>query len=266
MNELINEIHQIDNNQVQIPDKKLEYISRMQDGVIQLEIDTERISHTLNKSCDILAITHIVFDVDPCVLTSNNKLTIRIGGTVMYDISFRLLTLLNKIEYKNEQYLLPINDIYINFISTGFHDSVVIISIENKTIKKINLFTKEYLLKDEKHNKFFDCQLERVFYCPESIYTTVNSAKVNYIICSHKFIDGYYLEANISNIKSISVDFWDDTNQKIVFIKNNKLIDYNVDMIHSRCKKINDKLLFIPFDIKEMETMFRVVDFFKIAV
>ena len=243
MNDFFNEIHQIDNDLDENEYKKRSYFSQVKHNVIEVTINKSKITEGLSRVCDIMSITHIAFEVNPHVLTENDKFSIIVGGNVVYNTSFNLLMMINKIEKKNEQYLLPLNDIYFFFCSTDFHESRIFLSIDNTLVKKINLFTTEYLLANDKLQQFKMKSHEKYVCCPRSISKMVNSANVNYISDFCGFIDGYYLETNIANIKSITINNLNN---------NENLINYDVDMIKKYCKIINNKLLYIPLDINKI--------------
>ena len=251
MNNFFNELRRVNDDLDKTQYTKRNYFSEIKDSIIEININNF-VALSMGKTCDILSITHIEFNIDPSILTENDKFTILIGGNVIYDISFKFLVLTNKIKNINGNYLLPINDIYFFFVAMEYHETKIKISINNTSIDKINLLTKQYSLMTDERRRFAYISHEKYVYCPKSIYKTVNSTNVNYIIDFGGIIDGYYLESNIANIKSISINYWDSKLKKTIFFNNENLIDYDVSMIQNKCVKLDDKLLFIPFDTKKM--------------
>lgn len=80
--------------------KKRTYFSQIKHNIIEVTINKSKITEELPRVCDIMSITHIAFDINPHVLTSNDKFSIVVGGNVVYNISFKLLTQISKIEKK----------------------------------------------------------------------------------------------------------------------------------------------------------------------
>lgn len=95
----------------------------------------------------------------------------------------------------------------------------------------------------DKLHQFRTKSHEKYVCCPRSVSKMVNSANVNYISYFCGFINGYYLETNIANIKSITINSLNN---------NENLINYYVDMIKKYCKIINNKLLYIPLDVNKI--------------
>jgi len=78
---------------------------------------------------------------------------------------------------------------------------------------------------------------------------------VNFIICSHEKIDGYYIETNINNIKSISINMYDEDTHKELDNDFFQILKYNKIMIDLYLKKISDNLLHIPLNINKISVL-----------
>jgi len=252
MQDFLNELCLINNDLDKNQYTARNFFSKIENSEIEIILNKPTVDKKLMRNCDVTVLTHIEFDTDPSLLTDDDTFTIFTGGSMMYNISFKLLTMTSKIENKNGKYLLPLNGIYFFHIATQYHGSTITLSINDTSFKKINLLTTEYCLSHEKQQHFVLSGLEKYVWCPKSICKTLNSSSVNYISDFGGFIDGYYLETNIANVKSILVDYWNHEIQKTILVNNEHLINYNASMIKTHCKMVNDNLLFIPLDVTKI--------------
>ena len=209
---------------------------------------TPTLTYTIAKNCDILKITHIVFDSDPKLFTQHDEIIIMIPNQILYKSSLKLLTLLNEVTIINNKYILPVDFFNINLISTQFTKFVINITIHNEIFKKISFLTQDYFINNEYRLNHAYYGSEHIIKYPVSINKIIDSNQVTFIINSHSKIDGYYIEANISNIKSLSISLWNEE----VDEERHELLNYDEIMINLYFKKINDNLLFVPLNLNKI--------------
>ena len=120
---------------------KPEHIDWIDNRKIKINKEAPMLVHKFVRDCDMLRITHIVFDSDPKLLTTKDKIIIMIGGQIIYKNSFNLLTLLNPVIKTNNKYVLPVEFLDLYFVSASFHLIEAEITIDNSSFKKISFLT-----------------------------------------------------------------------------------------------------------------------------
>lgn len=204
-------------------------------------------------NCGIIKLTHIVLDNDPKFLTFDNVIQIIIGGAIIYSPSIKFFLLKNGYREDNGKFIIPIDIFEIDLYLLVFHYFNIEIKL-NENYKEVgllynNIFNQtiiddiidgliDGLTDDIKDVKF------KILHIVSSIIE--NCKKLNILIKSEALIDNLLLNCNFSNIKSISVDYFDE---KIPMMK---LSEYNAQTIKNELKII-DNLLEIPIDYREIK-------------
>ena len=173
------------------------YIDWIDNGKIKLVKEKHFLIHDLVADCDVLKITHIVFDNDPKGMGIGDEIIIKTSNNILYKCSFNLLALLNPVIKIDNGYVLAVDFFDIFLIASTFSSFLIEIDINNLEFKKITFLTQKIFIKQNFRDRF--SSYEHIIKSPLSNYKIINSNQVNFIICSHERIDGYYIESNINN-------------------------------------------------------------------
>jgi hypothetical protein len=182
-----------------------------------------------------------------------DEIIINTSNNILYKCLFNLLALLNPVIKIDNKYVLPVNFFDIFLIASTFSSFIIEININNLEFKKISFLTQKIFIKQDVRDRFLS--YEHIIKSPLSNYKIINSNQVNFIICSHEKIDGYYIESNINNIKSISINMYDEDTQKELDSTHYQILKYNKLMIDLYLKKISDSLLYIPLNINKINAL-----------
>jgi hypothetical protein len=224
----------------------LKHVNWFDNKQIKLIKTTPEIEYTIEKNCDILKITHIIFDTDPNLFTLDDEIIIRTPKEILYKSSLNLLSLINQATKSDNKYILPVDFFDFYLISTHFTEFILKMTIHNDKFKNISFITENFFLKNNEKKNYGDHYYTIKY--PTSICKTINSEQVTFIINSCHSIDGYYIEANVDNIKSLSINLYNEELQQELDNDYCQLMNYDKPMINLFLKKINDKLFYVPLN------------------
>jgi hypothetical protein len=206
------------------------------------------------NSCDALYPEFLEIELNPNIDKQNFKnichkicLEIKIGIYTILNIPFKFLLLLNYYEECD-------NKFYIDLSFKMFYDNIKLncLSFHGVSFKLTNAFdiflSCNLLSKNINYNKLINDKI--INKAHEEIFQFITSTEINcfdksntfnYIMNAEGYHKGFFLECeNVNKINEIQL-----------IINNKNILNYNKFLIKKKCVKINENLLYLPFNFNQ---------------
>ncbi len=201
------------------------------------------------KNADLGKLDHLIFTSDTIHNIDefnnaifNTQIELTIGNQIIFTNNLRLYTHFNPVIHVDNTFVIKIPDFFllnIDLISLQYCEvKIKYINLNNNLFTEKSLTVKyTHLDIEPRRNRAQRSHNNFIQYITHSGEITQNSMMNTSPIESREMIKGYFIEGNIDNINDIELILNGVTRFK-----------YNKIMINLYCKKITNKLLYLPFN------------------